>query len=78
MAKIIEESENLQGERIATVKTVRGEEFAMNIDEATCALAELFSDLDNERKRGWELEAKWFTSQLSKLRRAATAHPVGA
>jgi hypothetical protein len=68
---ILEESENLKLERIATVRTKRGEEFLVNLDRAAIALAELFSDHDNEKRGGWSLGTPWYADELSKLRAAS-------
>jgi hypothetical protein len=69
---VIEEADNLRLERVATVRTKRGEEFLINLDKAAVALSELFSDMDNERRFGWELEARWFHQEVAKLRKQAT------
>lgn len=68
-AVILEESENLQLNRIATVRTKRGEEVLINVDAAVCALADLFSDIDNEHRGGWVLAVGWYADALSRLRR---------
>lgn len=68
MAMIIEESEELTGERIATVKTSRNEEVLINVDRAVIALAELFSNIENERRGGWSLSSSWYSDELSRVR----------
>lgn len=67
-ATILEGSENLKNERIVTVKTPRGEEFVINADIAAMALATMFSDHTNERRRGWELMRPWYEEEIKKLR----------
>lgn len=69
---ILEESENLDLHRIATVRSERGEEFRIDLDAAACALGQLFSDHDNERKRGWQLNAGWWQEEFAKLRDRVT------
>lgn len=71
MSKILEEAENLQLDRIATVQTARGEEYSINVDKAVCALADLLCEYDNEKRFGWELEGPWFEGELRKLRSAS-------
>jgi hypothetical protein len=70
---IIEESESYPGlHRMATVQTERGDEYVINVDAAVEALAQFFSDYDNEQRRGWTLTAAWFEGELAKLRSAST------
>lgn len=68
---IIEESENLVGHRMMTVRSDRGDEYVIDADAAVEALAQLFSDQRNERRFGWTLERPWFEQALSKLKTAA-------
>lgn len=75
MSFIIEESENLKLERIATVQTNRGKEYIINIDKAVCALADLMCDYENERHFGWDLETPWFEDQLRTLRAVSDGTP---
>ena len=78
MAKIIEESENLKLERMATTVTSRGDEYVINIDECVKAAADLFSDFDNEIRMGWSLQQGWYEEAFKTLRRRATAHTSSA
>lgn len=71
-AKIIKESENLKLERVLTVSTDRGDEYVINADRAVCALAEFFSDVANERRAGWHLNAGWYEAEFRKLFAKAT------
>jgi hypothetical protein len=73
---ILEEAENLKFERIATVRTKRGEEFTINVDAAVTALAEMFSDHDNERRFGWSLNVGWYQQEMRRLRDASVAGPT--
>ncbi len=68
---ILEEAENTKLERIATVRTKRGEEMRLNVDKAICALADLFSDIGNEARGGWTLNAGWYDEALGRLRSAS-------
>ncbi len=71
MATILEESENTEGDRIATIKTDRGEEYRVNVDKAVCAVMEALSNLDNEERFGWALEPRWFRGEIAAIRSAA-------
>lgn len=80
--KIIEESCGLDSARMATVRTSRGDEFVINLDEAAKALAESFSDYRNERHFGWTIMDRWFRDEWLRLRQRAVAplsdHQSGA
>lgn len=67
-AKIIEETQGLDGCTIATVRTERGDEYIINADAAVIGLADLFSTLSNERRLGWELGSGWYAAQIDRLR----------
>lgn len=70
-AEIIEESESYPGlHRKATVRSDRGDEYVIDADAALKGLAQLFSDFDNERRFGWNLNSMWFENELKKLRAA--------
>jgi predicted Rdx family selenoprotein len=71
---IIEESEDLSLNRIATVTDNRGGEFVINVDAAVIGLAQLFSDIENERNCGWQLNAGWYEQEIAKLRALAQGH----
>jgi hypothetical protein len=70
---ILEESENLKLDRIATVRTKRGEEVLINVDQAVIALANFFSDLGNEHRGGWTLNVGWYEGEVRKLHNASVA-----
>ena len=72
-AQILEESENLGGDRIATVECKRGEEHLINVDKAICALVDIMSDRANEQRFGWSLGASWYEDALKKLFRSSIA-----
>lgn len=65
---IIEEAENLEGARIATVRTKRGEEVLINVDRTIEAVADLMSDFDHEHRLGWTLEKAWFVEAFKTVR----------
>lgn len=65
---IIEESENCKLERMAIVKTRRGDEYIVNVDQVVCAIADLFSDLANEQRLGWNLNPAWYQQRVNNLR----------
>ncbi len=65
---ILEEAENLELERIATVRDKRGREYTLNVDESVNALVDFLSDLDNEAVMGWNLTALWYADAISGLR----------
>lgn len=67
-AKIIEETQGLDGCTIATVRTARGDEYIINVDAAVIGLADLFSDLSNEQRAGWKLGSGWYAEQIARLR----------
>lgn len=67
----LEESENLSGHRIQTIRTKRGDEYSVNIDALAVAVSNLFSDHTNEKRRGWNLQEAWWDAELSKLKVAA-------
>jgi hypothetical protein len=69
---VLEQSEDLNGHQMVTVRSNRGDEYVIDVDAAVKALAQLFSDHDNERRFGWQLERIWFQQELSKLRTACT------
>ena len=71
IAIILEESEAPGGDRIASIRTVRGEEVMFNVDKAVCGLADLFSELDQELREGWTLNGSWFEDALHRLRLAS-------
>lgn len=62
--RIIEASDNLNGDPVVTVKTWRGEEMSFNAYELSKAFADLVSDLKNERRHGWSVEGGWFEGQI--------------
>lgn len=70
-AKILESSESLKGHRMVTVRTDRGEEYVIDADQAVIALAETFSEYDNEKRFGWSLGAPWFEAEFKHLRLSA-------
>ena len=72
MAIIVEEAENPKLERMATVQTQRGDEFIINVDQAVCAIADLFSDLANEQRFGWHLNPAWYQQRVTRLRAVCT------
>jgi hypothetical protein len=57
--EILEASEDLNGHQMMTVQA------------SVKALAQLFSDYDNERRMGWNLAMPWFEQELAKLRASA-------
>lgn len=73
---ILEEAENLIGERIATVRTSRGEEVSVNVDAAAVAAANLLSDYDNKLLFGWSLSVPWFVERIETLRALTHQPPV--
>lgn len=70
MSEIIESAESFNGHTMMTVQTDRGDEYVIDADAAVKALADLFSDLDNEKRFGWNLSAPWYEQELQKLRAA--------
>jgi hypothetical protein len=70
---VLEESTSLAGRRMCTVRTKRGDEYVIDADAAVEALAEMFSEFDNERRFGWTLHRAWWEVEYGKLRTAATA-----
>lgn len=68
MAVIIEEAETLKLGRVATVRTARGDQYVIDTDAALRALADLFSDFDNEKRFGWNLARGWYESEFQNLR----------
>lgn len=72
-AVIIESTENLRGQMVVTVRSSRGDEFVFNADAACQALAQLFSDYDNEKRHGWTLQGPWFYEAMLRLREAAVS-----
>lgn len=71
MATILEEADDGPDNRVATIQTKRGEEFIVNIDHGICALVELLSDYDNEKRQGWTLNEPWIRDALAEVRRKA-------
>jgi hypothetical protein len=74
-AQILEESETLSGDRIATVRSKRGEEHLINVDKAICALVNLMSDRANEQRFGWTVGSSWYEDALGGLFRSSIAEP---
>lgn len=73
-ATIIEESESYPGlHRMVTVKSDRGDEYVINVDAAVEAMGQMFSDFDNEKRFGWNLNSSWFETEIRKLRALALA-----
>lgn len=68
---IIEQSEDLNHHQMMTVLSDRGDEYVIDADAAVRALAQLFSDIDNEKRFGWSLHGAWYEQELRKLRAAA-------
>ena len=64
---IIEESEDLNGNRMAAVTDSRGGEYIVNIDHAVILLVQLLSNLANERRGGWTLNSGWYEGEIAKL-----------
>jgi hypothetical protein len=54
-----------------TVQTSRGKEYVVDAEASVCALAELFSNYDNEQRLGRQINAGWFAEQIAKIRSAA-------
>jgi len=65
---IIEESENSNGSRMATVTDNRGGEYVVNVDTAVIMLVQMLSNLANERRGGWSLNTGWYEAELAKFR----------
>lgn len=66
--RILEESENLELERMATVRTARGDEFVINLDKLACAVADLLSEERHEARMGWTLNPGWYVEALAPVR----------
>ncbi len=62
-----EESENLSGQRMQTIKTGRGNEYVINVDALALALADIRSERIHERKMGWHLQDALFHEKYEKL-----------
>jgi hypothetical protein len=73
--EILEASENLNGHQMMTVQSSRGEEYVIDADVAVKALAQLFSDYDNEKRFGWQLGVGWFDPEIKKLRASVVTRP---
>lgn len=67
MAEILEESENTSMDRIATVRTSRGEEVIINVDATIKKIADLWSDHKNERRAGWTLTEVWYKDSVQSV-----------
>jgi len=72
---IIEESENLQLERIATVLTIRGSEYFINVDKAICCIAEMREKIIHENQMGWSLTGEYYKQQVENLFRIVFEPP---
>ncbi len=69
---IIEQTDTYPGgQTVMTVRTERGDEYVIDVDAAVEAVARLLSDYDNNRKRGWALQAPWFEHAIKNLRTSA-------
>lgn len=78
MATTLEESENLKGERIATVSTKRGKEYLINVDKLAHLFAESLCDEANEKHFGWNLADDWYASERNSLLNALDTPNTGA
>lgn len=67
MTRILEESKRIDGDRIATVQTPRGE-LLINVDKAVCGLAEFIMEHDHEKRMGWDLGTGWYEDMLKRIR----------
>jgi hypothetical protein len=73
---ILEQSESLKGHQMITVRSKRGDEYIIDADAAVEALAQLFSDYDNEKRCGWQLGVGWFEQEFKKLRDACSQSSI--
>jgi hypothetical protein len=73
-ANIIAESRALDGRRIATVRTYRGDEYTFDIDATLKAVAALLSDRSNERRFGWTLNIGWYEQEFDLLSSRVSAN----
>lgn len=69
MAQILEESENLSLERMATVRSKRGDEYLVNIDQIVCDIVDSVSDIQNESRMGWTLNPAYYQSIFPRITR---------
>lgn len=74
MSAILKESEDLNGNRIATVESDRGEEYLIDVDKAVCAIVDLMSDRANEQRFGW-MGVSWYEDALKGLFRSSIVEP---
>lgn len=72
MAKILEEAENLAGERMATFVTERGVEGVVNLDVALLMLLDAVCEETHEREMGWTLNSAWYQDKFKSFRAAIT------
>lgn len=77
LPEILEASEDLAGHQIMTVRSDRGDEYVIDADAAVKALAQLFSNYDNEQRHGWTLAAPWFELEFAHLRTFALSRHHG-
>jgi hypothetical protein len=70
-SKILEESETVSGNRVATVRTSRGEEYLIDVDRLVCSMASAMSDRENEVRFGWTLNGEWYKDKFYELSRDA-------
>lgn len=61
---ILEESENLNLERMATVRSGRGTEYIINIDRLIEAFADFLAEEAHEFKEGRVVRSQWYEDQL--------------
>ncbi len=66
MARILEFSENIKLEGIATIKTDKGSEMIINMDQLGCLFAEFIADHDT----GPAPDDGWYVQHFNKLRAA--------
>ena len=74
MAKILEASE-YEGDTMCTVRSKRGEEYIINVDELARVWADLLSDEANEARGGWSLSVSWFECEINRINNAAVRKP---
>lgn len=64
---IIEEAENLKGERMSTVQVRRGE-MVVNLDMLAIAFVESVLEEAHELSMGWQLSPVWYREQFRKIK----------
>lgn len=75
-AQIIEESEDVNGDRMATVTpacrpgTTRND-LVVNVDKTVCAVANMLSEYEHEQSMGWSLCIGWYDDWFKKIKAAS-------